>query len=195
MAKKKASKKKRPAPAKKKAKAPAKKPKRSAPKAAAPKKASWRADGFTSLTPHIICTNAGAAIDFYKNAFGAQERVRMPGPDGQKVMHAELKIGDAIIMLADEFPEMGDCGGRSPQSLGGTCATMHLYVPDVDSAFERAIKAGATVAMPVSDMFWGDRYGQITDPFGHRWSLATHKSNPSKQEMIDGAKAVMGGKH
>ena len=128
-------------------------------------------EGFHTMSPHLIVKGAAQAIDFYKKAFGAEEVMRMPGPDGKTVMHAELKIGNSMVMLADEFPDMG-C--RGPQSIGGSPVTLHLYVSDVDAAFNKAVKAGAKVTMPLADMFWGDRYGKLTDPFGHEWSVATH---------------------
>lgn len=127
------------------------------------------------LIPHLIVRGAGEAIDFYKKAFGAQEVGRLR-PDGKAVLHADLKIGDSHVFLVDECPEMG-C--RGPATIGGTPVTVHMYVEDVDAAFDRAIKAGARVRMPVADMFWGDRYGVLTDPFGHEWSLATRKEELS----------------
>jgi uncharacterized glyoxalase superfamily protein PhnB len=123
--------------------------------------------------------DAARAIEFYKQAFGAVEKGVAKGPDG-KVMHAELRIGDSIIMLADEFPEFGSL---SPQSTGGAGMGLHIYVEDVDSAFDRAVKAGAKVDMPVADMFWGDRYGKLSDPFGHKWSIATHIRDMSAEEI------------
>jgi PhnB protein len=131
--------------------------------------------------------DAARAIEFYKQAFGATERGVMPGPGG-KIMHAELIIGDSIFMLADEFPEYGSL---SPLSTGGSGMGLHIYVEDVDSAFDRAVKAGASVEMPVGDMFWGDRYGKLADPFGHKWSIATHKADRTMEEMAEGAKAMM----
>ncbi|HEX2034111.1 MAG TPA: VOC family protein [Chloroflexota bacterium] len=136
-------------------------------------------EGYHTITPSLTLSDAGAAIEFYKRAFGAEELGRMPSPDG-KVLHAELKIGDSRIMLADEFPDMGSC--RAPQSLGGTSISLHIYVEDVDTAFQRAVEAGATVTMPVQDTFWGDRYGSLVDPFGHAWSLATHKEDLTPEE-------------
>lgn len=124
--------------------------------------------------------HADDAIEFYKKALGATELMRMETPDG-RIMHAELQIGDSIIFLSDEFPEMGKT--RSPQTLGGTTATLNLYVDDVDASFKRAVDSGATAGMPVSDMFWGDRYGMIADPFGQTWGLATHKEDLSPQEL------------
>ena len=136
-------------------------------------------DGYHTLTPFLTVRDAVCAIDFYKQAFGAVERGVMKGPDG-KVMHAELKIGDSIIMLSDEFPEFG---ALSPQSSGGAGMGLHIYVDGVDAAFDRAVKAGAQVEMPVADQFWGDRYGKLKDPFGHKWSIATHTKELSADEM------------
>ena len=141
-------------------------------------------EGFHTLTPHLIVQDASEAIEFYKRAFSAEEIVRMPGPDGSSVMHAELKIGDSIIMLASENPEWG---AKGPQALGGTPVTLHLYVENVDTAFDQAISAGATVKMPVDDTFWGDRYGQVADPFGHTWSIATHTQDLTLEEINAGA--------
>ncbi len=142
-------------------------------------------EGFHSITPSLTVQNAAAAIDFYKKAFGAEELMRLDSPDG-KVAHAELKIGDSVIFLNDEF-DMGFA--RSPQTLGGTTGGLNIYVPDVDQAFDRAVKAGAQVRMPVADMFWGDRYGNLADPFGHIWSLATHKEDLSAEELEKRSKA------
>ncbi|MBA3895552.1 MAG: VOC family protein [Sphingomonadaceae bacterium] len=121
------------------------------------------------VAPHLVCDGAADAIEFYKKAFGAEEMTRLPGPDG-RLMHAALKLNGAIVMLVDENKTYGMLG---PKALGGTPVTIHLNVPDVDAATERAVAAGAEVTMPVADMFWGDRYGQIKDPFGHSWSIAT----------------------
>jgi len=137
-------------------------------------------EGYHTITPYLTVRDAARAIEFYKQAFGAKEKGGvMKGPDG-KVMHAELVIGDSIIMLADEFPEFG---AVSPQGIGGSATGLHIYVEDVDLAFERAVKAGAETEMPVMDMFWGDRYGKLKDPFGHKWSIATHKADLSAEEM------------
>ncbi len=136
-------------------------------------------EGSHTITPYLVVRDAARAIDYYKRAFGAKERDRMAGPDG-RIMHAELQIGDSILMLSDEFP-MGQC--RSPQSLGGTSAQLYLHVEDVDSLFQRAVDAGGTADMPVSDQFWGDRFGKLTDPFGHQWGLATHKEDLSSEEI------------
>ena len=144
-------------------------------------------NGYHTLTPFMTVHDAARAIEFYKKAFGATERGVMKGQDG-KVMHAELMIGDSIVMLADEFPEFG---ALSPQSTGGAGMGLHIYVEDVDTAFARAVKAGANVEMPVSDMFWGDRYGKLQDPFGHKWSIATHKADLSADEMKRGMDEAM----
>ena len=136
-------------------------------------------DGMHTLTPHIVCEGASAAIDFYKKAFNAEELARLPGPNG-KIMHAAIRIGDSVMMLMDDFPEWGSLG---PKALKGTPVTLHLYVNDVDAAMKQAVAAGAQVTMPVADMFWGDRYGQVVDPCGHRWSIATHKFDLTPQEV------------
>ena len=136
-------------------------------------------DGFHTITPHLVVKGAAAAIDFYKKAFGATELVRMPGPGG-KLMHAEVKIGDSHLFLCDEFPEMGAC---SPAPGGKTPVTLNLYVEDCDHVFRQAVAAGATVQMPPADMFWGDRYAKVVDPFGHNWSLATHIEDVPPKEM------------
>lgn len=138
-------------------------------------------EGHPTLTPHLIIKDAARAIDFYKKAFGAEEVMRMPMPDG-RLMHASLKFGNSMLFLCDEFPEHG-CGGASPQTLKNSHATMHIYVEDVDKAYQRAVDAGATAQMPPQDMFWGDRYGTLIDPFGQPWSLATHKEELSPEEM------------
>jgi PhnB protein len=143
--------------------------------------------GYHTITPYMTVRDAARAIEFYKQAFGAKEKGVMKGPGG-KVMHAELVIGDSIIMLADEFPEFGSL---SPQSIGGSGTGLHIYIEDVDSAFDRAVKAGATVEMPVADMFWGDRYGKLRDPFGHKWSIGTHKADLSMEEMKKGMDETM----
>lgn len=142
--------------------------------------------GYHTLTPHLTVRGAARAIEFYKRAFGAKELERMPGPGGTNIVHAELKIGDSIVFLADEFPDMG---ARAPESLGGTTGSLHLYVKDVDAAFARAVAAGAQVRMPVSDMFWGDRYGKVVDPFGHEWGLGTHKEDLTPAEIGKRAQA------
>ena len=136
-------------------------------------------EGMHTVTPHLVCAGAGAAIDFYKKAFGAAETARIPGPGG-KLIHASIRIGDSTVMLVDEMPEWGSLG---PKALKGTPVVIHLYVDDVDAFTARAVAAGAKVTMPVADMFWGDRYGQLEDPFGHRWSVATHIRDVSPADM------------
>ena len=147
-------------------------------------------EGFHSVTPHIIVADAGKAIDFYTKAFGATELFRMPGPDGKSVMHAEIQIGDSRVMLAEENPEW-QCKG--PKLLGGTPVTIHLYVHDADAAFKKAVDAGAEPTMPVDTMFWGDRYGKVTDPFGHHWSVATHVEDVPPEEMGKRMEAMFAG--
>jgi PhnB protein len=136
-------------------------------------------DGFHTLTPYLAVRGAAAAIDWYKKAFGAEERYRMPGPDG-KIGHAEIKIGDSIVMLGDEVPQM-NC--PSPQTLNGTPVSLFMYTVDVDASFNRAVAAGATVTMPPTDMFWGDRFAKIVDPFGHAWAMATHKEDLTAEQV------------
>jgi len=144
-------------------------------------------EGFHTLTPHIVVKGAAEAIEFYKKAFGAKEVGRMPGPDGKSLIHADIIIGDSHLMLVDEFPDM-NCFG--PQSVGGSPVTIHIYVEDVDTFYKQAVAAGAQEKMPLADMFWGDRYGMITDPFGHNWSIATHKEDLSIEEMSKRSKAA-----
>lgn len=136
-------------------------------------------EGFHTVTPSLVLRDAAKAIDFYKKALGAEELVRMPSPDG-KILHAELKIGDSIIFLSDEMPHSA---AKSPQTLGGVTGVLNLYVEDVDKSFQQALDAGAKVAMPVADQFWGDRYGSLTDPFGYTWGLGTHKEDLNPQQM------------
>lgn len=135
---------------------------------------------YGSVTAALAVRGAADAISFYKKAFGARELSRMPGPDG-KLMHAEVRIGDSIVMLGDEAPEMGS---PSPQTLNGSPVSLMLYVKDADAVFARAVAAGAKPVMPPADMFWGDRYGAVTDPFGHRWSIATHKADLAPKQMM-----------
>jgi PhnB protein len=146
-------------------------------------------DGYPQVVPYLCVDGANAAIDFYGRVFGAKERLRMPAPGG-KVGHAELQIGDSLIMLADEFPDMGV---RSPKSIGGTPVTMSMYVEDVDQVFRAAVEAGATAVRPPEDQFYGDRAGQFEDPFGHRWSVATRVEDVPPDEMARRAAAAMGG--
>jgi uncharacterized glyoxalase superfamily protein PhnB len=143
---------------------------------------------FHSITPYLTVNNAAAAIDFYKRAFEAKETSRLYDPDGKSIINAELKIGDSIVLLSDEFPHEGS---RSPNSIGGTTVTLHVYTDDVDRVFNQAVSAGATVVMPLMDAFWGDRYGQLKDPFGHVWSIATHKQDLSPEEIQKAGESVM----
>jgi len=145
-------------------------------------------DGYPRVTPYLCVDGASDAIDFYCAVFAAQERVRMPAPGG-KIGHCELAIGDSLIMLADEFPEMG---GVSPKSVGGTPVTMMVYVEDVDAVVAKAVEAGATAIGTIDDMFYGDRAGQIEDPFGHRWHVATHIEDVAPDEMARRAAKMMG---
>jgi uncharacterized glyoxalase superfamily protein PhnB len=139
-------------------------------------------DGMHSLTPHLVCAGAADAIEFYKRAFNAVETARLPSPSG-RLMHAAVRIGDSTLMLVDEFPDMGSFG---PKSLKGSPVTIHLFVDDVDATVAQAVAAGATLTMPVQDMFWGDRYGQLEDPFGHHWSVATHQRDLSPAQISEG---------
>ena len=150
-------------------------------------------EGLEGLIPHLIVKNAAEAIDFYKKAFGAVECWRSPSPDGAKLMHAHLMIDGRPMYLADDFPEFCEGQERNPQSLGGTPVTIHRYVEDVDAATQQAVDAGATLTMPPADMFWGDRYGIVTDPYGHSWSLATHQKDVSPDEMAAAAAAMFSG--
>lgn len=136
-------------------------------------------DGFPTVTPYLVVDGARAAIDFYCSVLGATERVRMPAPD-DKVGHAELAIGNSVIMLADEFPDIGALG---PRTVGGSPVALHVYVEDVDAVFDLALSAGAKTLRPVEDKFYGDRAGQFEDPFGHRWDVATHVEDVSQEEM------------
>jgi PhnB protein len=136
-------------------------------------------DGYHSVTPYLVVQGAAQAIDFYRRAFGAQEIMRMDGPGG-KLTHAEIRIGDSVIMLSDEMP---GATVRSPQSVGGTTASIFVYLEDVDSVFKRAEAAGAKVVMPLANQIWGDRYGTLADPFGHVWSLATHVEDVAPEEI------------
>lgn len=144
-------------------------------------------EGYHSITPALTVDNAAAAIDFYARAFGAQELYRMSSPDGRGIWHAELQIGDSRLMLGDEFPDMADA--CSPKNVGNTTGSLHLYVEDADALFQRAVEAGATPTMPMSNTFWGDRYGKVMDPFGHIWGLSTHVEDVSEEEMARRAEA------
>jgi uncharacterized glyoxalase superfamily protein PhnB len=139
-------------------------------------------EGWHTITPHLVCADASAAIAFYKKAFGAVETARLPGPDG-KLMHASVRIGDSYLMLVDEMPNYGVVG---PKALSASPVTIHLYVPEVDASIAQAVAAGATLTMPATDMFWGDRYGQVRDPFGHNWSVATHQRDLTPEQIAEG---------
>ncbi|MFN7180179.1 VOC family protein [Hyphomonas sp.] len=144
--------------------------------------------GMGLLSPHLTCRNCAGAIAFYKEAFGAEEMMRLPGPDG-RLLHAAIRVNGSMVMLTDEYPEMG---GHSPLALGGSPVTLHLMVDDVDAVAARAVAAGAEITMPVADQFWGDRYGVVKDPYGHMWSIATPIWPPkSPEEMEAGLKASM----
>jgi PhnB protein len=144
-------------------------------------------EGYHSISPYLVVNDAANAIEFYKAAFGATEKYRHNGPDEKSIINAELKIGDSVILLSDEFPA-GKC--HSPKSIGGSSVMMHLYTEDVDRVFNQAISAGGTAIMPVMDMFWGDRYGQLIDPYGHIWSIATRKQDLSHEEIQRAGEAV-----
>jgi PhnB protein len=146
-------------------------------------------DGYHACTPFLAVDDAAKAIDFYKRAFGARERMRMPAPDG-RVAHAELEIGDSVVMLSDPFPQ-STC--KPPKELGGTSMGVFMYVEDVDALVKQATEAGATVTMPTADMFWGDRFGSLSDPFGHEWQVATHVEDVPPEQMEQRAKEAMAG--
>lgn len=186
-----------PAPAAKPSPAPASKP--ATPATPAPAQAAAVASkpagkaapipaGHHALTPHLIVRGAAHAIDFYKRAFGAVEQMRMPGADGFSIAHASVVIGDSHLYLCDESPNWGI---KAPPTIGGTAVSVHLYVEDVDATFKQALEAGATQVMPLTDMFWGDRFGKVRDPFGHEWSIATHKEDMSLEEMGRRAEEAM----
>jgi PhnB protein len=144
-------------------------------------------EGYHTLTPYLAVDDAAKAIDWYKKAFSAKERMRMDAPGG-KIGHAELEIGDSLVMLSDPFPQAST---KPPKELGGTSSSVFMYADDVDAVVQKAVDAGATVAMEVADQFWGDRFGTITDPFGHLWSIATHVEDVPPEEMAERAKAAM----
>jgi len=146
-------------------------------------------EGYHSVTPYLAVDDAAAAIEYYTSAFGAKETVRMDGPDG-KIGHAELEVGDSHIMLSDPFPQGST---KPPKELGGTSASVFMYVEDVDAVVKKAVDAGATITMEVADQFWGDRFGTITDPFGHVWSIATHVEDVPPEQMAERAKEAMAG--
>lgn len=146
-------------------------------------------DGHEGPIAHLVCKGAADALEFYKKAFGAEEVHRMPGPDG-RLMHAAMTLDGRFIFLADDYPEY--CGGKpmNPNDLGGTPVTIHRYVADCDGAIERAAKAGATIVMPAADMFWGDRYGLVRDPFGHNWAFATHVQDLTHEQMMEASRQM-----
>jgi PhnB protein len=146
-------------------------------------------EGYNTVSTYLAVGDAAAAIEFYERAFGAKERGRMPGPEG-KIAHAEIQVGDSVLMLSDQF-EQSTC--TPPKELGGTSAAVFLYVEDVDAVFQQALDAGASELMPLQDMFWGDRWGKVTDPFGHEWQLATHKEDLSDEEIMERGKEAMAG--
>lgn len=143
-------------------------------------------EGMHTVTPHLVCAGAAGALEFYKKAFNAVELMRVPGPQ-EKLMHACIRIGDSLVMLADEFP---DCGSYGAKALKGSPVTLHLQVENVDALFKQAVGAGAKVVMPVDDMFWGDRYGRLEDPYGHSWAIATHVRDVSPEELQKAAQAA-----
>jgi PhnB protein len=144
-------------------------------------------EGYHTVTPYLAVDDAAEAIEYYKKAFGAKERVRMDAPDG-KIGHAELEIGDSLVMLSDPFPQAST---RPPKELGGTSASVFMYVEDVDAVVKQAVDAGATIEMEIANQFWGDRFGTVADPFGHLWSIATHVEDVPPEEMAERAKAAM----
>jgi PhnB protein len=166
--------------------------KKSAKKVAMPKaRKATRAQAaaaLQSVTPYLVVSSGEHAIEFYKKAFGAVEMYRMPAPDGRRLLHATLKIRGSEVMLSDEFPEYG--GSRGPDIIGSTTVTIHLWVPNADDAFAQAVGAGATVIMPLADMFWGDRYGKLRDPFGHEWSIAHHIRDVPPAEIAEAARKM-----
>lgn len=146
-------------------------------------------EGYNTVTAYLVVKDANRALDFYGDAFGAEELVRLPGPGGKGVLHAEMRIGNSVVMLSDE--NVGSTSARSPQSLESTSVTLHLYVEDVDAMFHRAVEHGCKVSMPLYDAFWGDRYGKIIDPFGHEWSMSTRVRSLSNDELREAASNFM----
>jgi PhnB protein len=171
------------APARAKTKARPKAPPRAKAKKVQPVPA-----GYHTVTPYLTVSDGAGALTFYTRAFGARETMRMPAPGG-KLGHAEMRIGDSIIMLSDEFPGMSTC--KAPTSLGGTTGSLMVYVPNVDAAFQRAVEAGCKSLMVPTDMFWGDRFGKLEDPYGNQWGLLTHKEDVPPKQLAERAKAAM----
>ena len=162
-------------------------------KKAKPRKAQAVPKGYQTVTSHLVLDDCAGAIEFYKKAFAARELLRMPGPDG-KIAHAEIQVGTSRVMLNDEMPSMGFPGVyKSPRNAGLGTAALFLYVTDADKWFDRAVKAGCSVRMPIADMFWGDRYGQVIDPYGHTWAIATHKEDLTPKQMAARQKEAFGG--
>jgi PhnB protein len=143
-----------------------------------------------AISPYLTVDDAARAIDFYRRAFGAAEQRRQTTPDGKKIIHAALELAGGVVFLSDDFPEMKGGAARSARALGGSPVTIHVNLPDVDAVWQQAVAAGATVVMPLADMFWGDRYGVLEDPFGHRWSLGTPKRVATAAELDAGARAA-----
>lgn len=186
-------------PAKRRAPARKTAPRKAAARKAPAKKSAKRAarkpmpHGYRSVTPYLVLRGAAQAIEFYKKALGATERMRMPTPDGTRLMHAEIQIGDSVIMMSDEFPEM-NTGARAPDALGATTGAIYLYRVDIDDFYNRAVAAGMTVLMPLADMFWGDRYGKLRDPFGHQWSVGKQVRKLTPAQIQEAAKVAFANK-
>jgi uncharacterized glyoxalase superfamily protein PhnB len=147
-------------------------------------------DGLHTVTPHLVIRGCEAALAFYEKAFGAEVLFKSAGPGGM-LMHVEVKLGDSILMMADEFPGMGEGAAKAPATLGGTSVVLNIFCPDVDAWYERAVKAGARGLMPPADMFWGDRYSQVVDPYGHTWAIATHKEDVTPEQRDERARQWM----
>lgn len=180
---KKSAPKKRPAKASAKRKAaPTKAGSRNAPAAASAARTPGAPKGYRTITPYLVIEGANKALEFYSKAFGAEVVMKLSMPDG-RLCHAEMRIGDSMIMLSDDFPEMNGGKSRSPLKLGGTPVSVHVYVPNADRTFDRAVAAGCSALMPLTDMFWGDRFGMVTDPYGHMWSIATNVEELSPAEV------------
>lgn len=145
-------------------------------------------DGFNSISAYLIVKDAVEAMEFYATAFGGETITRMPGPDGKGTLHAEMRIGNSVLMLSDENP---DWGTKSPLTMGGTTVHLHLYVEDADAVFNQAVAAGCQVTQPITDVFWGDRYARVTDPYGHAWSIATHTEDLTPEELDERSKKFL----
>jgi uncharacterized glyoxalase superfamily protein PhnB len=147
--------------------------------------------GQSGLLPHLVVESGTKALEFYRKAFGGEELYRIPSPCGTKVMHAEMRLGDSVLMIGEDAPEQGP--PRNPKALRGSSVTIHRYVADTDAAVKRAVEAGATLKLPPTDMFWGDRYGAVTDPFGHEWSFATRQKELTPEQIAEAARSAFGG--